>query len=604
MSAPGLAIRRGGPALPEPALPRRPGRRARTALVAVLLVASGFLSAQEVPYTVSISPEPPAAGEEFTVTILLPGSSARDVRAEEPNPSPNLEFIALSVSPAVIDVPDGSRPGSRVVYTFRAGIPGDQRLPRLEISAGEAPLRIGPLSLDVRPSGSLPPPPRYDWKAPRVVTRWQCFPVRLEPRTPATSGAENIEVPSTSGLSLDPAGGNAFVGIALEDGDLSLPSATTREGLRASEGVRIRARSAPKEIAESRAVGDFTLKLVRSGRDRTRAGEVLAVRVEVRGRGGLPILEPPGIRVRGPKGPLSLPAPVPISDIRIAWGTYEGMRGLEFRLAPGEPGEYTVEADPFTFLNPDTGELRTLRLSPLRMSVEPALREDSPRGNIRPRLEARIAAYAASAEPWGEAARLGRDGSIAAALTLLSGLSSPEALHVKGLLLMTDGDGVGALAALGAAERRDRWLPGLAETLDLCETTFGVGPRIRDRLPQPRIFIVLSIVFGGAGLASVLALRRRTRAAGIRHSSVSRMLSIAAALSILATGASALERNVGYAIVAASDSFAVPSEAGSSEGSFRGRAGIIASDPASGWILLRFPDGRSAWFRDGDVRRY
>jgi hypothetical protein len=143
----------------------------------------------------------------------------------------------------------------------------------------------------------------------------------------------------------------------------------------------------------------------------------------------------------------------------------------------------------------------------------------------------------------------------------------------------------------------------LAETLELCETDFGVGPRIRDRLPPPRIFGVLSVVFGAAGSA-ILGIRgHRARSAGRTPGAAGLVLVSAGCLSLLACGASALERRVAYAVAATQDSFTVPSESGTPVGSFRGRAGIVGAVSAE-WTLLRFPDGRSAWFRAGDIHPY
>lgn len=583
---------------------RRIGPARRRILSAVLFAAAGFLAApQEVPYSVAIAPEPPTAGEDFRVTVLLPGASAREVRAAEPEASGDLSFVSLAVSAAVIDSPEGSRPGARVVYTFRPTRSGDLRIPRLEVSVAGSPLPLGPLALEVRPSGNVPPPALYAWRAPGAVIRWQTFSARLEPRAPSAPALGDYGLPATKGLSLEPAGGSAFVGIPLEEGDLFLPPATSREGGRVSEGARVRSLPAPRELEASRAVGDFTLRLARAGGGPIRAGQTLAVRAEIRGRGNLPILNPPEIRIRGPGGPRILPETSPISEIRITSGAYEGMTGRELRFSPEVPGDYIVESGLFTFLNPDTGELRTLRAPPLRVAVEPSPRESQPRTELRPRLDAPIAAYADSGSPWAAAASRARDGDIEAALRLLTEPAVPEAFHLKGILLMAEGDGAGALAALAAAERRNRWLPGLAETLELCEGAFGAGPRIRDRLPQPRIFGALSIVLGAAGVAILGLTRLRARTAGRTPGTIGWVLASAAGLSLLLCGASALERRVEYAVAATPDSFTVPSESGTPGGSYQGRAGIVGA-VSEDWTLLRFPDGRSAWFRAGDIHRY
>lgn len=589
---------RGGSSRPSPRL---------SAVLAVYLAAAWVSSAQGVPYAVSIAPEPPEAGEFFTVTILLPGASAGEVRAAEPGPSEGLGFISLTVSPALIEAPEGSRPGVRVVYTFRADVSGSLRVPRLEVSAAGSPLPVGPLNLEVRPSASAPPPAPYAWKAPTAVLRWQCFPVSLEPRGKPLQDLGDLDPPSSPGLILENAGGHSFVGIALEEGVLVLPPAESPKGGRIAEASRIRSLPGPGVIADSRAVGDFTLRLVRAGRGSVRAGETLVFRVEVRGTGNLPVLEPPHIRIRGPGGgPAAAPEPFPRADFRVAEGTYEGMSGRELRFVPGAPGDYTAESGPFTFLDPDTGALRSLGPVSVRVSVDPAPAESRPGARDDPRLNDRIAAYSGSAAPWSEAASRAMEGDVRTALGLLEGQKSPEALHIRGILLMSEGDGAGALASLGAAERRNRWLAGLAETLSICQTDFGVGPRVRDRLPQPRIFGVISVVLlaGGVAFLGIRRLQGGGRSANRGGLAVGgRALLSAACLALLLAGTAALERRTVYAVLESSDSFAVPAESGTPGESFLGRAGVIAAEVPD-WVLLRFPDGRSAWVRSGDILRY
>ncbi len=606
-----LGFRGAGPLRNPHSAPRRgesDGPFVRLCAVLVMSLAAAWASSsQGVQYAVSIAPEPPEAGKNFTVTILLPGASSGEVEAAEPGPSEGLRFISLAVSPALIEAPEGSRPGVRVVYTFRADVSGNLQVPRLEVSAAGSPLPVGPLNLDVRSSGGSPPPAPYAWKAPASVLRWQCFSASLEPRGPPLKGLGNLELPSSAGLTLENAGGLTFVGIALDEGVLVLPPAASPEGGRISEASRIRSLPGPGGIAESRAVGNFTLRLVRVGRGTVRAGEALTFRAEVRGRGNLPVLEPPVIRIRGPGGsPAAAPESFPRTDFKVAAGAYEGMTGRELRFVPGVPGDYAAESGPFTFLNPDTGEVRTLGPVVVRVSVEPAPADSHPGARDDPRLNDRIAAYAAATAPWSEAASRAMDGDVRTALELLEGQSAPEALHIKGILLMSEGDGAGALAALGAAERRNRWLAGLSETLELCETAFGVGPRVRDRLPRPRIFGVISVVLlaGGFALMGIRRLRTGGRSAGGRGlpKGVWALLS-AACLSLLLTGASALERRAVYAVLASPDSYAVPSESGTPGETFLGRAGVVTAEVPD-WTLLRFPDGRSAWVRSGDILRY
>lgn len=580
-------------------------RPAWPALAAFLAAAGAFAQAAPAPaYSISIDPDPPTAGEVFYVTILIPEVSASEVAALEPDGAGDPAFVSLSVSSARIV--DSEKSGARIVYAFRPGGSGELRIPRLEVSAAGSPLPIGPILLEVRPSGEGPPTPIFEWKAPPVVTRWQCFPVTLERLRSGTPGVLDYEVPGSPGLSLEPAGEGSFLGIALETGDLLLPPAVSRDGGRLSESRRVRSRPGPREIEGSRAVGDFEVRLIPPAGRTARVGDTFVLRVEVRGRGNLPVLRPPELRIRGPEGAL-VPSPsFPTAELRMVPGACEGWTGREYRFSPAASGQYTAEVEPFPFLRPETGEVRILRSAPLRIFVEPAL----PAARAVPaddaRLTARVEAYAGSSAPWSEAAERARDGRTGEALELLAGMDFPEARHLEGILRMASGEGAQALAALGAAERLRPGLPGLAEALELCESGFDVGPRIRDRLPPPRIFLALSVVL----LTGALVVRGIRCLPGNRGGPRRDGLSVqegtllaAACLALLLYGVSALERRRVYAVVAAPDSYAVPSESAFRLESFRGRAGTVSAS-STDWVLLRFPDGRSAWFRSGDILAY
>ena len=577
----------------------------RRAALSALLCAARLAGAQGVPYTLSITPEPPAAGELFLVTVLLPGVEAGEVGALEPSETKGMVLVSMDLTPAVLDSPEGPQPGARVVYSFRAVEPGVLRLPRFEISVAGLPLSIGPLSLDVLPRANQPARAPYSWRSPAVVTRWQCFPAALEAVKPEAPAYRGSSLPAAPGLSLESSGGLSFVAIALEEGPVFLPATLSQDGRALSEARQVRVLPAPREISRSRAVGSFSVRLVRFDPEVLRVGEALTLRVEVRGKGNLPVLAPPEVRIRGPGDP-GRPAEFSLAELRAVPGAYEGMTGRELRFVPEAPGVYIVEAEPLVFLDPVSRMIRTLPIAPLRIEVKPAPVGAKPRILEHPRLKGSLESYAARPGPLGEAAALAGGGEVGAALSLLEGFEDPVSLQLRGLLLLSEGQGVRALAVLGAAERRSRWLPGLSETLAVCEEAAGVGPRIRDRLPEPRIFWMASIVFLAGGISFLGLVRfvlrgsRRGRGRGEAPGWVGFALAV---LSLSLAGVSALERRSVYAVVMSSKAYAVPSESGTPMDSFLGRAGIVAAS-AGDWTLVRFPDGESGWLREGDYLRY
>lgn len=580
-------------------------------LPAALLAAARLSSAQGLPYSVSIAPEPPRVGEIFSVTVLLPETAPGTIQALEPAKTSGLSLDTISVSAASPAAGEASVAGARVVFTFRALKQGDVRIPVLELRIAGEPFTLGPIAVDVLPSKDAPPQLPYEWSAPSVVRTWQCFSAALKPRSEDAPGVRTSVLPASAGMSLEAFRGLGFVGMAMETGYLSLPTAYTTEGNAAAEPLRLRSVPPPKEISESRAIGTFTARLARPERNTMLAGETLSLRVEVQGRGNLPILHPPDFTIlKADAPPIRSQPMIPIFKVRIVAGAYEGTVGTELRFAPEEPGVYRIETEPFVFLNTETGRVETIRFAQVRLTVEPPPDPPGIDADPPPSLLRALEAYAARTGLLGAAATQALSGDGKNALVSLAEESSPEALHLRGILLLRAGKYPQALSVLGAAERRRRFLPGLSETLALCEELAGGGARLQDRLPEPSLFFGLFMALAAAGGALVVAAASRPRRSG-GQGSLKRGyyvlgwgLVFAAVLALLFGAAAALERRTRFAVVNTETAFTVPSEAGSSAaGGFMGHSGTVAAVSA-GWTLIKFPDGSSAWFRDGAYFAY
>ncbi|HSV55592.1 MAG TPA: hypothetical protein VLH39_00605, partial [Magnetospirillaceae bacterium] len=510
----------------------------------------------------------------------------------------------------------GSPLGARVEFTFQAGEPGPLRILGLGISVSGLDFPMQPLNVEVLPAPGSHPPAPYRWKAPDSVVLWQSFYASLVPKFPDAQELRLSSLPAPAGISLEPMGGNTYAGIALKEGMMVLPGVFYPDGRPAAEPHGIRVRTPPSQIGTSRAVGVFDVLLSVPAGAAAREGEALEVRVEVRGRGNLPLLEPPRVRMRSAAGAeIPSTSSAPWYDLRAApaaAGAYEGAVAREHRFFPGIPGVYILEAEPFAFLDAEAGIVRTVRSAPIRLLVSPAPETADSRAGVDPRLAAALARYASSPGPLGKAAGLASAGRLEEGIIALEGIDSPEALHLRGALHLTRGDTARSLAYLGRAERMRQGLPGLADLLSLWEETSGAGPRMRDRLPEPRNFWFLSVVVVlfllAAGfrerMAAVrrTALRRAARAEG-RPGWAAFLLPAAAVLALTAGAVSVLERRVSFIVVDSGEGYAVPSESASSSAFTRGRSGT-AESAVGDWVLVRFPDGGHAWFRGSDILRY
>jgi hypothetical protein len=575
----------------------------------MFILAGFFVCAAHVygiNYYITTEPSQPQVGDAVSVTILLPGVKAAGVKAPEPAAAFGLELESISVSPT-IDMPAGEDAtfGTRVIYVFRARDYGDLRVPSLTIDIPEGPVKIRSVTIAVLSVPGAPVRAPYAWKAPSHVMRWQCFSASLEARAPGAAPLTASSLPASPGLALESHGERAFVGMALEEGALSFPSVSTPEGAVAADSRILQVTPAPEGIASSRAIGAFTAQLVKPGKPQLIAGETFTARVEVRGRGNLPILEAPLFTVSGTKiGASDFVSTFPVSDIRIVNGAYEGMAGRVLVFVPGQPGIYIVQAEPFAFWSIETGKIEMIRFPQIRVTVDPALASPEEGLTADPSLTKALNVFAARPGELGAIASLALQGDSAAALKALGVASDPWALYLKGLILLRADRTLEALASLAAAERKNRFLPGLQKSLLLCEKAMGSIPRVRDGLPEPRVFLVPASVLLALALAALVLFQ----ASSAHKKAVYRFFMVTLAilaLFLLTMGAlSALERRTAYAVATGGQAYSVPSAAGTAvSGGFQGYSGRVAVS-SGGWTLIKFPDGRSAWFPEGTCILY
>ncbi|MCK7488878.1 MAG: hypothetical protein MZU79_00480 [Anaerotruncus sp.] len=440
------------------------------------------------------------------------------------------------------------------------------------------------------------------------MTRWQCFPAILAPRSPDAPGLVRSRAPRIPGpvprarrgslLRGYPAGG----GVRIPAGG---PVPGRPGGIRGPAGP---VPAGPREIADSRA-----------GRRLYRPPDPCRRRACPRGgdpdipRGGPGNGEPPRPGAPGDPDP-GTRSRFGSSSRGIPGGRgARGFRRIRGYDGPGVPAGsrhpgrvYRGAPRPSCSWIPEPALWASLVSPPSGSWWIRLPRTSFPGPGDIPFPEALLAAYAGRPGVPGAAASLAREGKPEAALALLEGRSEPEAPHLAGILFMSEGQGARALAALGAAERRSLWLPGLAESLALCEEAFrSRSPGAGSASPAPYPGLGFDCSIGGlpdpAGDRTFSGARPGGRnaipGAGGMDAPGRRRPCSPAHRRFRPGAADRIRCRRGHGSLVGS------LESGTRAESFLGRSGVLATVTPD-WALLRFPDGRSAWFRSGDYLRY
>jgi hypothetical protein len=537
-------------------------------LRSLLLLASALFSLGPAaalslpPYTVSHSPEKPQKGELLVVEIRLEGEAEASIGAVRLGKGLALE---ASSSRPFVEAEAGKR-GSLLRLELRVLGTGELRVESVELRLSGGSAFLGPLAFAGPGEAEGGRSGRHDWRwvGPAAVYRYEAFGLRLE-GGPAKDAVAAFEAPA--GAAFEPAEEPlSWTVTALLPGRLALPEARLRTGKGSAEEkappLEIEVRELPPALDSTRAIGDFSLRFERSGSGPAQAGESLRFRLILSGLGNQPSLLFPeldaSLQARGrPAEPLApgLLRKARSDALSPSSSGYEGSSVLELSLEAPGPGLLRLAPRPFPFLGPG-GSLSLLRVEPIEVEILPR------------------SASAASADPFegvgtkegrlSDAARLWRRGEKGAALAELYGLCRERPYE-------------GRLSSIAAA----------------CELSTGAGPRLRDSLPPPRLFLLglLPALLLAAGL--FLAYRRGRGRLGLLVGA-----SLAAALAILLLGfslAAASERGTRYAVAWSEEAFVVPSALA------EGRLGLVKGVTARviglspGYVGLRFPDGSFGW---------
>ncbi|MFP4205773.1 MAG: hypothetical protein ACLFRR_06755 [Spirochaetaceae bacterium] len=375
--------------------------------LAALLSMPVALAGGQEQLSSSLEPRKVAAGERFELVIRatdLPDAeelSVEDLSIKEPLYPESIDRMA---GPSIVEI-GASGPQSRrveITIPFRATDPGrmviepirleddrgntwqtERHLVEVTVSESEdtIPFDVAwntpvdriyegqtiPLYLEIERATSFAFPDRIDVDPPEDAVFEEVQGLGSV-ASEVVSGVEILRYPIAT-----------FLLTPQTDGEVVIPPAEVGASARAgrAEALTLDVRPLPEEVRETLAVGSYRFS-VELSEHRLTEGEAAVLTLRAEGTGNLdffrfPEVDAGEIRV-GTAGEHGEVAPVPRGLV--------GSREQRLRIAPEEPGEHQVTVEPFTWLDPETGEIGsdgphrfTLEVRPAEASVAEA-RED------------------------------------------------------------------------------------------------------------------------------------------------------------------------------------------------------------------------------------
>ncbi|MDP3178852.1 MAG: hypothetical protein Q8M76_13180, partial [Spirochaetaceae bacterium] len=458
-----------------------------------VLPAQEDFPAKTEDFSARFEPDDPRSGEVVSLFIVAGERLARYLDSPRVEVDEGLELVGRSSRPRVLA--SGER-GAELELELKVLFPGARKV-AIDLGSAGVLVRLGPYSFvaedSTRARSEEIERTTWRWSAPRSVLRLQAFRLALIPAEGLEPEEAEAIFAAPPGLSLEPTGDLEWVGIALEEGDLLLPAATIRAGAGdgasaghsgmadASSGKAaaeiVRVSPLPAELAESRAMGDFTLSLEGPYPSRPSALSAFRILVVVRGSGNHPAMEPPApeFYLDGERlGDASVSARR-LDESRPEGGTYVGRTTLELELAAPRAGTLEARWAPFAVLSPSG--LRSIDLPTLRVRI---VAESA--GTAFARGAGANGASLGGVDPFGDAA--------ATAAAVVAALAPARAAAPGGELA--------ALADLVAAGNADR-------AVDLLESSGASRGNLADEVDYLRAALAwrsgekglaLSIVYG------------------------------------------------------------------------------------------------------------
>jgi len=524
---------------------------------------------------------------DLVVTFRLPGF--RGASLDAIRLSKGLDLVAVSARPYVQD--DGTV-GSEIVLEISPKSAGRGGVEALRFVGESGIVDIASFTLPFpeaeSPTDAIVP---WVWRAPLKVWIYEAFPVNLAPadgQAHDDSAWPSFELPS--GLFLEGRDGAfSWMATALEVGSLRLPEArivSRKEGKADARLLEVEA--LPPAVAESRAVGDFSLSLELPTEAET--GSPLSFRLVLTGEGDLPSLRlpEPSLSLGGTTIAASLLNRRRIDSFGPSPRGYRGSVAMDVVFVPDRPGRLLVSCPPWAYLDSE-GKVVDPRLPRGEVEISPSRNASAEEG----RTAALGLIQAASVAKGGR--RFGNDGDLVA----------------ESLANLHDGRVAPALAELYGAARRDSRFRSLA---------FAVAAKLG--IPVPDLGFPISpipffaVAFLSLAVAAVLlrrgALSRATKArAGETEADGSPARRVVLALclggaiagAVLGTISSVDGSTARWLCWSDSLSSRPAADAEHLIHIVAGGTGRLVGSSGN-WVCLEFPDGSSGWLPRSSVYSY
>ncbi len=396
---------------------RRSGRL--VILLAGLLAFCGAAAA-ETAAVLRISPELPREGQPFSLSFLVPGAAAGDVRV-----GPGVTFppsATLLGGPGIYPVSEKDPVTGnierfvKVQYEFRAARAGRAVVEPIPFQVGESQFLTEGTVLEIaQRRGDLLVPFDLEWRVPASeVYEGQTVPAFLEMKNlPGIVVPESVVVAPPSGAVFEETEGLGTIGSVAAGGRelyrmtvaayLLTPSSPGNVVLRTarvkafgmtveSRALPVTVRRLPAEVRSTGAVGNFRVSS-RVEPEEPRLGDTVRLFVRVEGEGNLNYLQLP---------PLQFPdfavlGKTPRTRLSPRETGYGGSVEWEIRLSPQKTGDFRVTVPVFPWFDPAANEIRSSRERSHRVLVREAAEDAGSREGPKSRRVLRSDEKAASA---------------------------------------------------------------------------------------------------------------------------------------------------------------------------------------------------------------
>jgi len=584
----------------------------RVQRIAAILFLAGIGAHGQEGRAVRVVPERPLAGSGFSVIVELSGELAGEVEAIEPGLTGSARYIGADIMP-------GTPSGTMVEYHFRADGSGLVEILDLSVRVSGRVVRLGTWVVEVLSGQGSTTTRRGSWKATGSVFAREVFVIAaIDPEgDPAVCPGFAVR-----GAMIEPVSSIAgtFRILPLEAGSIRLPTLVLQDeaGSYTIDSRLVSVKPLPAHAAQVDAVGGpWRLGLTLGSKvSAVQPGDAIPWELKATGYGWPGGQAVPKVSLTTATGDIEA---VLSGTAYAEAGNHDSscVSGLRGVFIAGEPGEYLLAPEPYSWFDTATRTVNKAVADPLRIVVQartepvwnipedflmltrrmlaeradrdPLWLEVSLASDASDWAGARSTAYAVAGLDNGSGTRL--------ALAALSALAEPGSTRVRAK----------SYAVFLGLERAAFPLPDVSLLRSYLEASFGNLPSAPYVLPASGLLIVIGLacmvtflvfrfvlVVGKAGTAGIRRIFRR----------VSMVMAVAGVLLLVLSVASIAERSGSRFVSLGAMARTVPSV--DATGLYMletGKTGKVL-ESAAGWLFVEPDEGAAGWLLSGDVALY